>query len=157
MLFRSDSFSGNVRMAGNVSVGSNLYVDGLIVQNVLSNNTVATQNIQPLATFNISFAQTPTAAPTLVNYINGTGYWPDNTRGLPISGGVSIIPTSNGAVSGSRIVVNYNSYISTTGDPSFLLVELWKQSQTPYYLKNWRSVSFAQPTARALANIASPY
>jgi hypothetical protein len=122
----------------------------------IANTAVNTQNLYQLATFNISYAQAPVGAPTPITYINGTGYWPNNTRGLPVTGGVSIIPTGNGAVDGSRIVVNYNSYISTDGNPDYLLVELWKQTQTPYYLKNFQSVAYSQPTNLALANIANP-
>ena len=123
----------------------------------MANNVVYTNNLNQLVTFNISFSQNPTPGSIPLTYINGTAYWPDNTRGFPVGGGVSITPTSNGSTSGSRISVNYSTYLSSTDSPNGGLMELWKQSLTPFYENTFNSVSYVLPLQNAQANVGNIY
>lgn len=85
----------------------------------------------------------------LINFVNGnatisgTGYiWPNYTRGFAIGGGVSIIPTTTGSISGSQIQVNYNTLINTVANAtvqSYNLVELWKSGGSSFYKKVFRT------------------
>ena len=64
-----NNITGNVRMGGNVSIGNNLTVSGLITQGTLSNNTVATQTIidNAVSSFVISAFSSPIAWTTWSN------------------------------------------------------------------------------------------
>ena len=86
---------------------------------------------------------------------NSAGYlWPDYTRGFAIGGGVTIIPQSNGSITGSQIQINYNAYINTQGNSlvtSYNLVELWKNVPSNQYITNFLSIDYAAPSARNFA------
>jgi UDP-3-O-[3-hydroxymyristoyl] glucosamine N-acyltransferase len=120
-----DAGTGNATFGGNINIGSNLTVAGLITTGNLTANTVTTNNLIVNTVTTIVTAQSNfgLAQVTPVSNSSARFIWPDNTRGVAISG--TIVPTTNGAVNGSSIKVNYNVYISTNNAP-YNLIELWK-------------------------------
>jgi carbonic anhydrase/acetyltransferase-like protein (isoleucine patch superfamily) len=116
---------GYATIGSNVAIGGNLTVAGLITAGNLTANTVTTNNLITNSVTNIVTAQSNFGLTQVTPVSNSSArfIWPDNTRGVAISG--TIVPTTNGAVNGSSIKVNYNVYISTDNAP-YNLIELWK-------------------------------
>ena len=120
--------------------------NSVVVANSVSTGAITTTGLYPSAatqTIN-AFDNSPYPVINWVNgnaTINGTGYiWPNFTRGFAIGGGATITTTTNGSVTGSKITVNYNAYITSATDPEYNLIELWKSGSSKYYKETFRIV-----------------
>lgn len=125
--------SGNARLGGNVSIGGNLNVQGLITAGALNANAVPTVAIaqDAVSAAVIAAPDFPGAYP--VPFLNNTDLWVANTRGLAISSGATITPTTTGSATGSRIQVNYGTTVFAATNSTSNLVELWKSGSSSYY------------------------
>jgi NDP-sugar pyrophosphorylase family protein len=152
------SSTGDARFGGNTFIGNNLTVGNLITSSTLNANVVTTNMLQVTSATQTIYA-VDNRSGELVNYINGnatiggSGYlWPLFTRGFAVGGGATISTTTNGSVTGSKITVNWNTFIANaTGFGSgTLCAELWKTGSSEYYAKTFNQVRcFA-------SNIATP-
>jgi hypothetical protein len=157
-----NSNTGDVRFAGNTSVGNNLTVGnnasiggnltifGLALQGTLVGNSVSTTNLVPNAVTQQITYQLENGT-QIVNILANSavrGYWPTSTRGIALNGVIS--PTLNGgtAYNNSRITVTYNTTIYSDVNNEYNVVELWKantsafptQPVTNYYVNGFRKV-----------------
>jgi hypothetical protein len=140
---------GNLLAVGNnATIGGNLTVSGLINQGVLANSVVDTNNIVDLAVTNSSFGDA-NPSPTQIVYVNDPTLYPNNTRGEAVPTGIAIIPTTTSATQGSKILVNYQTYISSATNSEYNLVELWKDSVTFSSQYNLKHIFTAQPFGNA--------
>jgi len=168
--FWLDSISGDARFAGNTYVGNNLVIGnnaviggnlgvaGLITAGALNANVVTTNMLQ-LTSATQTISASDNRSGQLVNVINGSpvigtpGYlWPNWTRGFAIGGGATILTTTNGSVSGSKITVNYNTFLAnaTGSGTNSLCLELWRTGGSEFYARTFNQVrSF-------YSNIATP-
>ena len=123
-----DSSSGNATFGGQLNVGANLVVAGLINNSTLSNNTVSTQNIIVGAVTSTTTAKSKsgTILIGITPNSNSRAFWPDNTRGIIME---NSIPSST-PVSGTTIVVNYSTNIYADANSPSNCVELWKYTGT---------------------------
>ena len=116
-----DSNTGNATFGGQLNVGANLVVAGLINNSSLANNTVNTQNINLNAVTSTSASANKTGSILIGLTANSAarGYWPVNTRGVIVAASV---PT----VANSTVVVNYSTSMYADANSSSNCVELWK-------------------------------
>ena len=143
---------GNLTVGNNVVIGGNASVSGLITAGALNANVVTTnQLVVNAATQTITVAdntQYPVIQWTIgtTNNPGSAGYiWPYYTRGFAIQGGATLLTTTNGSVTGSKITVNYNAYINTVANAtvqSYNLVELWKSGSSAFYKNTFRQISY---------------
>jgi hypothetical protein len=142
------SSTGDARFGGNTFIGNNLTVGNLITASSLNANVVTTNMLQ-VTSATQTIVAVDNRSGELVNYINGnatiggTGYlWPPFTRGFAVGGGATILTTTNGSVSGSKITVSWNTYIADANGlgSSTLCAELWKSGQSAYYNAQFNAV-----------------
>ena len=121
------SIGNQLTVGANATIGGNLTVSGLVVQGSLDSNTVNTTNMVSLSVTNTAFADA-NPSPTQIVYTNDANLYPNNTRGLAVPNGIAINPSTTSATQGSRILVTYQTYISSAADSQYNLVELWKET-----------------------------
>ena len=135
----------NLNVGTNATIGGNATVIGLITAGALNANVVTTNSLAvSSASQIISVADDP--ATNIINFVNGASQnptnsnylWPYNTRGFGVNGGATIIPTTTGSATGSKITVNYNAYVNSLTHPEYNLVELWKNGASQYYKNTFR-------------------
>ena len=152
------SSTGDVRFGGNTFIGNNLTVGNLITTSTLNANVVTTNMLQVTSATQTIYA-VDNRSGQLVNIINGSpaigspGYlWPNWTRGFAVGGGGTILTTTNGSVTGSKITVSWNTFLANAtgvGNDS-LVAELWRTGGSEFYARTFNQVRcFA-------ANIATP-
>jgi hypothetical protein len=141
--------SGNARFGGNVSIGANLSVDGLITTGDLDANTVNTGQLVTNSATTVLFQTTPSGNTfnTVEYYNTGNVYWPDNTRAFAIPA-VAIRPTTAGSISGSSILVSFTAgalagNIASPYAPDYNLVELWRNGPSQTYSNVFSSIQLA--------------
>jgi len=120
-----------------------------ILLSLVSNTLVSTGAIQQTAATQVVFNQNNTSY-QLLNFVNGNttiggaGYiWPNYTRGFAIGGGTTISPATTGALGGSNLQINYNTFLNTAGNAtvqSYNLIELWKSGSSSYYKDVFQTV-----------------
>jgi hypothetical protein len=121
------SIGNQLTVGANATIGGNLTVSGLVVQGNLATNTVNTTNMVSLSVTNTAFADA-NPSPTQIVYTNNANLYPNNTRGLAVPNGIAINPSTTSATQGSRILVTYQTYISSAANSQYNLVELWKET-----------------------------
>ena len=137
--------TGNARFGGNVSIGSNLDVSGLITTGALIANTVDTTQLNINSATTVLFqggSGTTTTYP--VSYFNTVGNinWPYNTRGFAIPA-VAIRPTTDGSSSGSSILATFTAGVQCDSNNDYNIVELWRTGADIAYGNVFNSVSYA--------------
>ena len=144
-------FGNTVSIGNNASIGGNLTVSGLITGGNLSLNTVQTNNI-------VSFSVTDTVFsdanpdPTQIVFINNANLYPNFTRGEAVPNGIALLPTTTSATQGSRILVNYQTYISSAVSSEYNLVELWKETTSYSSQYDFKHIFTAQPFGNTSIN-----
>lgn len=127
---------GDARFGGNVSIGANLNVSGLISTGALISNTVATTTLNLNAATQVLYQGSTTGAPVYgINYFNTTGniYWPFDTRGFAVPA-VAIRPTTAGSTGGSSILITISGGVETNpANNAANLLELWRTGQDVSY------------------------
>jgi hypothetical protein len=150
---------GNLTVGNNAVIGGNATVAGVITTGALNANIVTTNSLVVNSATQTINATDNTNYPT-INFVNGTtntpttaGFlWPFSTRGFAIGGGATITTTTNGSVSGSKIMVNYNAYINSLTNTQSGLVELWRSGGSDFYRNTFQIVrSIVDPTSNAEA------
>jgi hypothetical protein len=143
---------GTAHFGGNVHMGQNLTVEGLIASSELSANVVYTNNvvINQITNGQVVFVEkSKTVSPnTFAEYnADGSMAWPANTRVLAIPGGAAIVPAV-GPENGGRIIIQLSSTVYQGGsNPEKNLLELWRAGS---------SIDFAQEVnGSAIPNHAS--
>jgi hypothetical protein len=135
---------GDARFGGNVSIGNNLSVQGLITSSSLIADTVNTFNLVKNSATTTAYQGPLIGAESgQVLYFNnppGQYYWPNNTRGIVIPG-VTITPSVNGTEGGSSIVVNYTCGIWSNSAPQSNFIELWRSGSSANYTEDWITVN----------------
>jgi hypothetical protein len=142
--------SGNARFGGNVSIGANLSVQGLITAGDLDANTVNTGQMVTNSATTVLFQASPSGnAFNTVNYYNTTGnvYWPFNTRAFAVPA-VAIRPTTSGSQNGSSILVSFTAGVAAGNilsptAPDYNLVELWRNGPSLTYGNTFSSIQLA--------------
>ena len=152
-----DGSTGNARFGGNVSIGSNLTVEGLIAASELSANVVFTNNVVINAITNgqvvfVEKSRSVALNPNPVLNADGSTAWPANTRGLAIPGGSAIVPEV-GPEDGGRIIIQLSSTVFQATNPDNNLIELWRAGSTVNFAQEVRAVAVPIPlsTATSLA------
>ena len=138
---------GNLTVGNNVVIGGNAAIAGLVTAGILNANVVTTTQLVLNAATQTITAFNDTSYAT-INFVNGStnnptgaGYlWPFFTRGFAIGGGATITTTTNGSITGSKITVNYNTYIASATNSQYNCVELWKSGSSNFYSKTFRVV-----------------
>jgi photosystem II stability/assembly factor-like uncharacterized protein len=146
--------TGNARFGGNVSIGDNLTVDGLITASALVANTVNTGQLTVNAATTVLFqAASGPAVIYPVNYYNtiGNTTWPYNTRGFSLPS-VAIRPTTEGASNGSSMLITFTAGVQCDTDNQFNLVELWRTGAAVSYSNVFNSVSLATANNSSVTN-----
>ena len=146
--------TGNARFGGNVSIGNNLSVAGLITTGSLDANTVNTNQLLVNSATTVLFQGSPGASVFYpVSYFNTTGntVWPANTRGFAVPA-VAIRPTTEGSTNGSSMLVTLTSGVQCDTDNQFNLVELWRTGAAVSYSNVFNSVSLATANNSSVTN-----
>ena len=146
------SIGNSLTVGANATIGGNLTVSGLVVSGSLDTNTVNTTNMVTLSVTNTAFADA-NPDPTQIVYTNDANLYPNNTRGLAVPNGIAINPSTTSATQGSRILVTYQTYLSSAADSEYNLVELWKE--TVSYSSQYDLINMAKsyPMGNAAANV----
>jgi hypothetical protein len=120
--FWMDQTTGNARFAGNLYVGENLYVDGLIETGSLKVGTVGTGNIR---SNNVTKGWVNNTRGTWSgSAVNNASYWTNNTRSPVLS--VSIgVPSDLTYVNGGFIIINFAGQIYSNHQED-LAIEIWR-------------------------------
>jgi hypothetical protein len=121
------SIGNNLSVGNNATIGGNLVISGLVSSGNLISNVVQTNNIVTFSVTNTVFSDA-NPDPTQIIYTNNANLYPNNTRGQAVPSGVAILPTTTSATQGSKILVNYQTYISSAANSEYNLVELWKET-----------------------------
>jgi len=136
--------TGDARFGGNISIGNNLSVTGLITSGNLISNVVQTNNIVTFSVTNTVFSDA-NPDPTQIVFINDPTLYPNNTRGQAVPSGVAILPTTTAATQGSKILVNYQTYLSSAANSEYNLVELWKETVSYSSQYNFTNIYVGYP------------
>ena len=137
-------FGNTVSIGNNASIGGNLTVSGLITGGNLSLNTVQTNNIVTFSVTNTVFSDA-NPDPTQIIYTNNANLYPNYTRGEAVPSGIALLPTTTSATQGSRILVNYQTYISSAVSSEYNLVELWKETTSYSSQYDFTNISLGYP------------
>lgn len=118
----------DLAVGNNTTIGANLTVSGLINGGALDNNTVTTNTIVDNAvteTLNLITTQ-GTSQVAFMNNSAGRGWWPTNTRGAVLVGGVN---SGSVPISGN-IQINYSATVYSDQNSEYNCVEIYRYS--PY-------------------------
>jgi photosystem II stability/assembly factor-like uncharacterized protein len=146
--------TGNARFGGNVSIGANLTVQGLITTGSLDANTVNTGQLQNKSATTVLFQGAPGTAVTYpVAYYNTVGNttWPYDTRGFAVPA-VAIRPTTEGSTNGSSILITLTAGVQCDSDNNYNLTELWRTGATVSYANVFNSVTLAVANNSSVTN-----
>ena len=163
---------GDARFGGNVSVGANLTVEGLITSSGLNNSTVNTQQVVPKAITNFvttdyDFANPTTnwfEMPKFTNVANNITPFAANNWALVMA--ATIVPESRD----STIAVNYEMNFSSNTNGSSNGIRLYRSqregnsslstypgSYFPRFSHNFRSAKLAFADPNNTSNIANAF
>jgi len=140
----SVSIGNSLTVGNNAIIGGNLVISGLVSSGNLISNVVQTNNIVTFSVTNTVFADA-NPDPTQITYTNNANLYPNNTRGQAVPNGIALIPTTTAATQGSKILVNYQTYISSSANSEYNLVELWKETTSYSSQYNLTSIAKSYP------------
>lgn len=146
--------TGNARFGGNVSIGSNLSVAGLITTGNLDANTVNTNQLLVNSATTVLFQGAPGTAVTYpVSYYNTVGNttWPANTRAFALPA-VAIRPSTEGSTNGSSMLITFTAGVLCDSDNDYNLVELWRSGASVSYANVFNSVGLAVANNSSVTN-----
>ena len=143
----NNTITGN--LIANNAITGNLINTGAITTDKLSANSITTEKLMiGAATQSKSTISTPTTLPQpFYNWSTLPKTWPDNTRCITPSGGVTIIPTTDPRSSanteyqeGSRIEVGFSARLYTEANEASNLLEIWKSGASSVYDRGFNTI-----------------
>jgi hypothetical protein len=138
------SIGNSLTVGNNATIGGNLVISGLVSSGNLISNVVQTNNIVTFSVTNTVFADA-NPDPTLIIYTNNANLYPNNTRGQAVPNGIAILPTTTSDTQGSKILVNYQTYLSSAANSQYNLVELWKETVSYSSQYNFNNIYVGYP------------
>ena len=122
--FWLDATNGNARFGGDVSIGNNLTVQGLITTGALNTNTVGTGQISANGVSRV-FVSNYEGTYTTPTATNNPTYWTNNTRTSPLTAINIGIPSDTIYYSGGFLTITFSGQIYAVNQEPISL-EIWR-------------------------------